>query len=110
MNELKVTMIGGADVHHLADYSDDELNLVFRYLYRMQSLRYDQDTSLSGLEHYTIRPSEEDTGVWEFVSLNDDIPVCITPEFELKQMMSMAKTAMTVMETLRDLRMENVAI
>lgn len=55
-------------------------------------------------------PSEADDSVWLFISLNDDIPVCITPEFELAQMISMAKTALVVTETLKNLRMENIAI
>ena len=110
INNLKNTTIGGAEVSHTSSFTDEELNMAFGYLYRLQSLRYNQDTSLTGMVHYTIRPSDEDTAVWEFISLNRDIPVCITGAFELAQMVSMAKTARVVTETLKNLRMAHVAI
>ncbi|PLX69398.1 MAG: hypothetical protein C0603_00270 [Denitrovibrio sp.] len=108
--ELKSTTIGGAEITHNSGYTDAELNLAFGYLYRLQSLRYDQQTSLDGMENYTIRPSDNNAVEWIFISLNEDIPVCITPEFELGQMVSMAKTALTVTETLKNLRMAHIAI
>jgi len=108
--ELKNTTIGGGEITHTSAFSDEELNLAFGYLFRLQSLRYDMDTSLSGMEHYTIKPSDENASVWEFVSLNKDIPVCITPQFDLAQMISMAKTALVVTETLKNLRMADKAI
>lgn len=108
--ELKKTTIGGAEVPHASSFTDEELNLAFGYLYRLQSLRYDQKTSKEGIDLYTIRPSDEDASVWVFTSLNDDIPVCITPEFELAQMVSMAKTALVVTEAIKNIRMANVAI
>lgn len=109
-NELRITAIGGADVAHNSPFTDEELSMAFGYLYRLQSLRYDRDTSLAGMVHYTIRPSDSDASVWEFVSLNEDIPVCITPEFELAQTVSMAKTAYFVTETLKSVRMAHAAI
>lgn len=110
INQLKKTTIGGAEVAHTASFTDEELRIAFGYLYRLQSLRYDQDTSLTGMTYYTIKPSDEDASVWEFISLNKEIPVCITPEFELAQMVSMAKTALVVTETLKNLRMAHIAI
>lgn len=110
MKETRITTIGGADVTHAAQFTDEELRMAFGYLYRLQSLRYDRDTSLKGMACYTITPSANDESVWEFVSLNEDVPVCITPEFELPQMISMARTAMTVTETIKNLRMAHVAI
>lgn len=109
-NELRNTTIGGAEVAHTSSYTDEELWIAFAYLYRLQSLRYDQQTSMDGLENYTMKPSDSDVTVWEFVSLNADIPICITPEFELGQMISMAKTALVVTQTLKNLRMTDIAI
>jgi len=108
--KLRNTTIGGADVSHTSSYTDEEINLAFNYLYRLQSLRYNQDTSLSGRSEYTIKPSDNSATEWEFISLNKDIPVCITPVFELSQMISMAKTALVVTETLKNLRMAHIAI
>ncbi|ADD67810.1 hypothetical protein Dacet_1034 [Denitrovibrio acetiphilus DSM 12809] len=110
INKLRKTTIGGTEVAHSSAFTDEELRMAFVYLYRLQSLRYDQQTSSSGKVNYSIMPSEADDSVWLFISLNDDIPVCITPEFELAQMISMAKTALVVTETLKNLRMENIAI
>jgi len=108
--ELKNTTIGGAEVTHTSPFSDAELNLAFEYLFRIQSLRYDKDSSYCTLENYTIRPSDKDASVWEFVSLKKDEPVCITPEFELEQVVSIAKTFLVVAETLKNIRMANIAI
>jgi len=108
--ELRKTTIGGAEVAHTSSFSDEELRIAFGYLYRLQSLRYDQQTSKDGMIYYTIKPSDKDASIWEFISLHGDIPVCITPEFDLGQMISMAKTALVVTQTLKNLRMANVAI
>ncbi len=110
IEKLKNTTIGGAEITHNSTFTDEELKMAFGYLYRLQSLRYDQQTSLDGMKNYTIRPSDNNVTEWEFISLNEDIPVCITPVFELGQMISMAKTALVVTETLKNLRMVNVAI
>lgn len=110
IKELKNTTIGGAEVAHTSSFSDEELNLAFSYLYRLQSLRYDQDISFKGAVYYTIRPSDDDASIWEFISLNEQVPVCITPQFELAQMVSMAKTALVVTEALKNLRMVDIAI
>jgi hypothetical protein len=109
-NELRKTTIGGAEVAHTSSFTDEELWTAFGYLYRLQSLRYDQTTSADGRNNYTMKPTDADASVWEFVSLNADIPVCITPEFDLRQMISMAKTALVVTQTLKNLRMADVAI
>jgi len=108
--KLKKTTIGGAEISHTSPFTDAELNLAFGYLYRLQSLRYDQKTSLDGMENYSIKPSDSCVTDWIFISLNDDIPVCITPEFELAEMISMAKTALLVTKTLKNLRMAKIAI
>jgi len=110
IKECKKTTIGGAEVEHNAPFSDSDLNMAFTYLYRLQSLRFDKDISMSGIMHYTIEPTEDSPEIWEFKSLSEDIPVCITPQFELAQMVSMANTALTVTETLKNLRMANVTI
>jgi len=109
-NELKNSTIGGAEIAHTSSFTDEELQMAFSYLYRLQSLRYNQDTSITGMVNYTIKPSDNDKSIWEFISLSKEIPVCITPEFELAQMVSMAKTAMVVTRTLKNLRMAEVAI
>jgi hypothetical protein len=107
---MKTTTIGGADITHNSNFSDQELRTAFSYLYRLQSLRYDQNTSMDAMVNYTIRPSDESASKWIFISLNNDIPVCITPEFELAQMISMAKTALVVTETIKNLRMAEAAV
>jgi hypothetical protein len=110
INQLKKTTIGGAEITHSSSFTDEELRLAFSYLYRLQSLKYDQQISCHGKVNYSIKPSDNDTSIWFFISLNGDIPVCITPEFELSQMVSMAKTALIVTETLKKLRMATIAI
>jgi len=109
-NALRKTTIGGAEVAHTSSFTDEELRTAFTYLYRLQSLRYDQTTSLDGQKNYTMKPADENASLWEFVSLSPDIPVCITPEFDLSQMISMAKTALVVTQTIKNMRMAGVAI
>lgn len=110
IKQLKNTTIGGGVISHTSSFSDEDLNLAFSYLYRLQCLRYNQDTSLSAMQNYTIKPSDNDAGIWEFVSLNSDIPVCITPKFNLTEMVSMAKTALFVTNALKNIRMADIAI
>ncbi len=46
----KNTTIGGAEITHNSTFTDEELKMAFGYLYRLQSLRYDQQTSLDGMK------------------------------------------------------------